>query len=370
MEELPETPKILDELSRSNLAKPASRQQSTARKRFIVILCIFSILIAGVMLLGYQQWMLQSRLAGMRDQNEQLSITLANQNTEIEALRSVHAEPVAAVPVDDTAMRELAAQLNAEITRLRQQLLTLQQQQQQSAVNTETGPDWKILEAEFLIGIASQRLQLQADLTSAIALLEDADAALLTAGDDSTFAARQAIADDLLLLREVTPVDLSGIYLRLDAMLGQVQSIDLLDSMRDRFQNRRDGELPAVAGDSAGNGIIDSSLNFLSSVFVWRKWDETPGANFALEQDTLNKQNLQLVLKQAQLALLLRDTTLYRHSLENAVEWLRNNSSPDSTITPNLLSSLNELLAIDIDPPLPNLERSLSAINLLTASKL
>lgn len=366
MEELPETPKILDELSRSNSAKPASRQQSTARKRFIVILCIFSVLIAGVMLLAYQQWTLQSRLAGMRDQNEQLSITLANQNTEIAELRSVHAEPVVAVPVDDTAMRELAAQLNAEIARLRQQLVTLQQQQ--TAVNTATGPEWKILEAEFLIGIASQRLQLQADLGSAIALLEDADAALLATGDDSTFVAREAIADDLLLLREVIPVDLSGIYLRLDALIGQAQSIDLLDSMRDRFQNRRDEELAAVTVDDAGS-IVDASLNFLSSVFVWRKWDETPGAILALEQGTLDKQNLQLVLKQAQLALLLRDTTLYQHSLENSIEWLRHNSSPDSTITPSLLSSLNELLAINIDPPLPNLERSLSAINLLTASK-
>lgn len=367
MEEQPETPKILDELSRSNSAKPASRQQSTARKRFIVVLCIFSVLIAGVLLLGYQQWILQSRLAELNAQNEQLSQTLTSQNSEIEQLRTTQSRPVEAVPVDDTAVRELQDQLNAEITRLRQQLVTVQQQQ--NAVSSDANLEWKILEAEYLLGIASQKLQLQADLTSAIALLESADEALLASGSNSVFAVRQAIADDLLLLREVTPVDHSGIYLRLDALIGQVQSIDLLESMRDSFQNRRDQESQPVQAVSEGSGVIDASLSFLSSVFVWRKWDEAPVAMIAPGQDTLIKQNLRLVLEQAQLALLLRDSTLYRRSIENGIEWLRRYTAPDSTIGRSLQSSLNELLALDIDPPLPTLERTLDAINQLTATK-
>lgn len=366
MEEQSETPKILDELSRSNSAKPASRQQSAARRRFIVVLCIFSVLVGSVALLGYQQWNLQSRLLELRDQNAQLSGTLSTQFSEIELLRTAQAQPAAVVPVDDTAVRELGAQLETEVTRLRQQMATVQQQQ--NSVSVEANLEWKILEAEYLLGLASQKLQMQSDLPSAISLLEDADAALVASGSHGAFTVRQAIAADLLLLREVTPIDHSGMYLRLDALIGQVQTIDLLESMRDSFQGQHDVEAPAVPAAASSNGVINASLAFLNSVFVWRKWEETPIAMIAPGQDTLIKQNMRLVLEQAQLALLLRDATLYRRSLENGIDWLQRYSAADSPVSRNLLTSLQELQAIDIDPPLPSLDNTLSAMNLLLAS--
>jgi len=367
VEEQPETPRILEELSRSNSAKPASRQHAAARRRVVIVLCTFSVLVAGVALLGYQQWIVQVRLSELRDQNQQLSSTLQTQNTEIEALRAAQSMPSEPVPVDDTAMRELEAQLNNEITRLRQQLATLQQRQ--NAASSELSLEWKILEAEYLLGMASQKLQLQADVPSAIALLENADAALVASGSNGVFAVRQAIANNLELLREVTPVDHSGIYLRIDALISQVQAIDLLDSMRENFENRRNTESQPMTISESSNGLVDASLDFLSTVFVWRKWDDTPVAMIAPGQETLIKQNLRLVLEQAQLALLLRDNTLYRRSVENGITWLQRYTSPESPVGRNMLSSLQELLALEIDPALPNLESTLLAISQLTASE-
>jgi len=366
VEEHPETPRILDELSRSNSAKPASRQHSTARKRFVVVLSIFFLLIASAGLLGYQQWMLLNRLASLDAQNTQLSSTLASQSSEIEQLRAVQSETPEAIPVDDTLLRELQTGLNAELANLQQQLIELQQQQ--SLASNAANLEWKILEAEYLLGIASQKLQLQDDVTSAIALLEKADAALLASGSNSVFEARQAIADDLLSLREVTPIDSSGIYLRVDALIDQVSSLDLLASMRESFQNGQRSESQTVVAEVDGGGAINSTLEFLSSVFVWREWDNVPVAMIAPGQDTLIKQNLQLVLEQVQLALLLRDSELYRHNIQNGIDGLSRYTAQDSTITQSLLSSLNELLEIDIDPPLPTLERALNAVNQLTAS--
>ncbi len=360
-----------------------------------MVLCSFTVLIGSIALLGFQQWTVQQRFTELQDQNQQLSSTLTIQNTEIEQLRTIQSQPVVTAPVDDSAMRELETQQNTEITGLRQQLATVQQQQ--DSVNAQANLEWKILEAEYLLGLASQKLQLQGDLPSAITLLENADAALLASGSNAAFATRQAIADDLVSLRKEVPIDHAGMYLRLDALIGQVQAIDLLESMRDSFQSRRDNEAQALSvnattntnttnttantntntntntnananANTNTNGMIDASLAFLSSVFVWRKWDETPAAMTAPGQDTLIKQNLQLVLEQAQLALLLRDHTLYRRSLENGIAWLGRYTAPDSAIGNNLLVSLTELLAIDIDPPLPSLERALSAINQLTAS--
>lgn len=366
VEEQPETPRILDELSRSNSAKPASRQHSTARKRFIVVLCIFAALIASAGLLGFQQWVLLTRLANLDAQNTQLSSALASQNSEIDQLRAAQSDFPAAVPVDDTLLRELQTLLNTEIANLQQQLIALQQEQ--SMANKSANLEWKILEAEYLLGIASQKLQLQDDVTSAISLLEKADTALLASGSSNVFTARQAIADDLLSLREVTPIDSSGIYLRVDAMIDQVQSIDLLDSLRDSFESRQNRESQAGTTAVEGSGAINATLDFLRTVFVWREWDEVPMAVIAPGQDTLIKQNLLLVLEQVQLALLLRDASLYRHSIEKGIEGLGRYTAQDSPISQSLLYSLNELLEIDIDPPLPTLERALNAVNQLTAS--
>lgn len=368
VEEQPETPKILEELSKSNLAKPANRQKLTARKRFIIVVCIFSVLLAGVVLLGYQQWTQQNRLVDLLDQNQRLSDMLSAQNAEIDQLHALQQQAQEPVPVDDSAMRELESQLNAEIARLRQQLAGVQQQQR--AVNVEASLEWKILEAEYLLGIANQKLQLQADVASAIALLEDADAALVASGSAGVFATRQAIAADLQNLREVTPLDHAGIYLTLDALIEQVQAIDLPDSMRDNFETRRDPRNSATgSGSTDSAGVVDASLDFLRSVFVWRKWDETPVGMIAPGQDLLIKQNLQLVLEQGQLALLQRDGVLFRRSIENGLDWLTRYAAPDSATASNLRSNLTELLALDIDPPLPGLERTMSAIAQLSASE-
>lgn len=315
-------------------------------------------------MLGYQQWMLLSRLASLDAQNSQLSTTLATQNSEIEQLWAVQSEPPAAIPVDDTPVRELQIALNAEIANLQQQLVAMQQEQ--SLASDAANLEWKLLEAEYLLGLASQELQLQGDLTSATALLEKADAALLASGSNSVFEARQAIADDLLALLEITPIDSSGIYLRIDALIDQVTAVDLV-SMRDDFEEGRGVESQAATAE-ANVGAIDATLDFLSSIFVWREWDAAPAAMIAPGRDTLIKQNLQLELEQVQLALLLRDEELYQRSIENAIDGLTRYTAKDLALTQSLLSSLDELRQMDIEPALPSLERAMSAVNQLKAS--
>ena len=82
MTEQAETPKILDEISKSNSAKASSRisrKQQTARRRFVVVLAILFPIIAGVLLLGYQQISVQSQLAQMTVDNQQLTQNLEQQ---------------------------------------------------------------------------------------------------------------------------------------------------------------------------------------------------------------------------------------------------------------------------------------------------
>ena len=303
----------------------------------------------------------------LTEENQQLNLTLSSQGNQLQQVREQLAAPVEPVQIDDASVRELESSVSAEIQRLRQQLSDLQNQQ--ITVATETDFQWKVLEAEYLLGLANQKVQLEANAASAIALLELADAALVDSGSSNVFAVRQAIAGELLQLRNVQPVDLEGIFIRLGNLADQADTIDLLSSMRQNFENRRSSESPAIDIGTNPTSLVDSTLTYLGSIFVWRNWEDTPAAMLAPGQETYIKQNLRLLLEQSQLALLMRDQELFQRSLANSRDWLQSYAVIDSATGQTILAGLNELMTINIDPLLPSISQSLDLINQLTASE-
>ncbi len=365
-----ETPKILEELSRSNTAKPgsrSSRQQRTARRRIVIVVILFLPVVAGVAFLAYQQLSLRSQLGALQLENQQLDQTLSQQNSALQQLRQDQLTIPELLEADDSTVRELETRVNQEFSQLTQRISDLQDQQLLGTA--QSGQEWKILEAEYLLGIAGQKLQLENDVGTAVSLLERADQALIASNNRNIFAVRQAIASDLLMLKSVEALDREGIYLRVDNLLAQIDTIDLVASMRQNFQSRAAEESEADQLESGTVSIIDSSLEFLGSIFVWRKWDETPQAMLAPGQDALIKQNLQLMLGQAQLALLMRDNSLYQQSLTKSKDWIQRYAVIDSTAGQTLARELDQLMAIDIDPSMPSISQSLSLISQLVASE-
>lgn len=367
MTEQSETPKILDEISKSNAAKASNRstrKQQTARRRFAVVLIILMPIVAGVLFLAYQQVSLQSKLADLAHENEQLTQRLATQDTQ---LGQIEQAQLSVPEFDDSDLQELEAALAEEVGRLTAQLAALQTEQLSASDAPDRG--WKILEAQYLIGIANQKLGLEGDVATAISQLELADQALVDSGSTSAFAVRQGLASDLQKLRNIQILDREGIYLRLDALLAEMENIDLLNSMRTEFENRRNTQSQPLRLGEDANSLLDSSFDFLSSIFVWREWEETPEAMLAPGQDDLIKQNLRLMLEQAQLALLMRDNSLYQQAMAKSQDWFQRYAVTDSAQGQALTAELNQLRAIDIDPLLPALSESLSLINQLAASE-
>jgi len=366
----PETPKILEELSKgsANAAGRTSRQQAKARRRFLLVLALFTPMLAGVLYVAYQQTLLQENISNISNENAALNQTVASQDAQITQLQNQLQEQLQATPepieIDDSAVREVEQSLNAEIAQLQQQLLALQSQQQTAEVQPNL--DWKLLEAEFLIRLANQKLQLEGDLSSALLLLQDADVALVDSGNANVFAVRQAIAGDLSSLRGTELVDREGIYIRLSNLIDRVDEIDLLGSMRENFENRRSAESSTVEISADDNGLIDSTYDFLSSIFVWREWEENPSAMLAPGQESNIKQSLRLMLEQAQFAMMSQDGELYSRSLGNSKAWLERYTVTQSVVGQAMLQEINALSAINVKPDLPSIESSLTLISQLT----
>lgn len=147
MAESAETPKILEELSKSNTAKPGartSRQRKTALKRFGVAAILLLPIVAGILFLAYQQISLQSRLEALQSENQQLDQSLVQQSSELQQLRQDQLAMPEPLVADDTVTRELEEKVNQELRQLAEQLAEVQSQQLASA----SAPDqeWKILE--------------------------------------------------------------------------------------------------------------------------------------------------------------------------------------------------------------------------------
>ena len=370
MTEQSETPKILDEIAKSNTAKVGSRttrKQQTVRRRFAVATIFLLPIVAGVLFLAYQQLSLQSKLAEFELENQRLNQSLATQSIQlgqIEQAQRVASEPI---DFDDSSVRELESALSEEIDSLTSQVGDLQAARLLTTNTTDRG--WKILEGQYLVGLANQKLRLEGDVVTAISQLEIADQALVDSGSSSVFAVRQAIAIDLQTLRNIEVLDREGIYLRLDSLFAEMENIDLLNSMRTEFENRRNAESQPMQLGSDANNFLDYSFELLGSIFVWREWEETPEAMLAPRQGDLMKQNLRLMLEQAKLALLMRDNGLYQQAMAKGQDWFQRYAVTNSVQGQALTSEINQLLAIDIDPLLPALSQSLSLINQLAASE-
>lgn len=413
----PDSAKILDELSKGR-APQKTRAQRKARSRVVILILLLLPLIGGVAWLAWQQWLLSSSLPAIEarlvaaesavpqrgqdivQREEQLATEFSRLQTEFQ--RQLE-EKLASLPTDgldqeerdrqlvdlatrtarDTtqaAISELEARLAqqenstaSEITRLRNQVAEMSARLRSADADPRRG--WRLFEAEYLLSMAGRKLRFERDVTSAIELYELADAALAESASDESFPIRQSLARELASLRAVEVPDIESLFLRLDILLAQADTMNLvgksIDSMRSEFtSNTGDSE---VTSQSAGGeealtvaSVYEDVLEFLRSVFVWRQLDEPAQSLVAARLGGTSE--LKLIIEQAKLALLSHDGILFDRQLQSAEEWLKRNADLNAASVTSALSELEHLRAVDLQPPLPLLSDALRGIVELNAS--
>ncbi|MFK7865669.1 MAG: uroporphyrinogen-III C-methyltransferase [Pseudohongiellaceae bacterium] len=375
MAEQAETAKVLDEIAQKNTAKPRGKASVKAKKQTVssglfIALVMSVVVLSALAFVAYQQRLLAGQLTSLKSENQRLEQVLANQaldnETSAERIEQVILEQSQPLESDNTALLEVQAELSGELTRLQQQIQSLQSTQQTAVASPDF--EWKIYEAEYLLGIADQKIQLESDVVAAIAMMESADAALLASGSSRVFALRQAIANELTRLRATEFFDRQGVYLQIGSLIQEVESISIANSMRQNFENGAASAASAAVDGSESQDMFNASLDFLKTVFVWRRWEDTPGAILSPEQGEFIRQNLKLLLEQSQLALLMKDQAVFSESLNKSREWLDRYAVVDSNAAEVIKASLEELALINVDPILPGITESLSLARQLTAA--
>ncbi|PVY76922.1 uroporphyrin-3 C-methyltransferase [Tamilnaduibacter salinus] len=270
--------------------------------------------------------------------------------------------------------------LRGEVQSLREQLnqqqQTLSEQARQIDHNAQalldagnrTRTDWLLAEAEYLLRIGNQRLQIENDYEGAMAALQSADEVLASTDDPGVFPVRKAVAREIMALKSIETVDRTGLYLTLEAAIDTVSDLTEQALTRDIDV---DGETLTLS--QSGDDARDSSQSALSQgwrqllaslddAITIRRMDETVKPLLSPQQSAYARLNLRLMLEEAELAVLRGNQTLYERALGKADTWLNNWYDDTHAPVRALQKTLDELQSRDINPELPDISRSLSLL--------
>ncbi len=245
------------------------------------------------------------------------------------AERVTRAEADAAAAVASAEQRARTAQtavdkLQDEVERLQNQRVELDQ----LYLDLTRGRDEAALvEVERLITVAAQELQVSGNVATATAALQAVDARLARLDRPQLVNLRRAIARDLERLRSAPAVDVTGLALKLDQVIGAVDGMPLMaEPARPPVKGAEakgaevrstPGSTPAPVNDwwSRARAWLGEEFGDLVRV---REVDTPEALLLNEQQQRLARQQLRLRLLNARQSLLQRNDRLYRADLAEA----------------------------------------------------
>jgi uroporphyrin-III C-methyltransferase len=267
---------------------------------------------------------------------------------------------------------ELKAALASEASRLSQGLASVEgvlaeQQKELARFSANDRNSWLLVEVGHLLRLANQRLVMAGDPVAAQALLNSADTVLREMDDARLHTVRAAVAADIASLRAVPRVDVEGIYLRLAALLEQADTLVIFQLPEQPKQ-----PLPEAAADWQGRlqqGYA-AALTKLSNYLIIRRRDVPMQALMDPQWESLVRQNLRMLLGQAQVAALLGNQILYTASLDRAQQWLAQFRESDEVTAQAMAAEISRLLDLTVTVAQPDISRSLQALDDATRPRL
>ena len=251
------------------------------------------------------------------------------------------------------------------------QQLALEQLYQELSRNRD---DWALAEIEQVLSTASQQLQLAGNVQGALIALQNADTRLSRADKPQFITIRRALAGDIDKLKALPSVDVTGIALRLDSLITQVDRLPLLADERPALPATPPKNSSAAAGTPSAGAAWLTTLNDKWQSFSNEMWTEvrqlirvrtvdTPDALLlSPTQAYYARENLKLRLLSARLALLSRNESAFRSDLAAAQDTINRYFDTRARQTQSAQALLKQVQGSDLTIEMPTLNASLSAV--------
>lgn len=357
-----ETPRVLDELTRANAAPvPAggARPRRSVLGRLLATLLLYIPLLLGLGYLGYLQWQLNLGFNRLATDSSRLQETVRTSSARIAELEAEVNSASTSAAIDAAAIESLQNEFSSRLEQINVVLAELQNQLPRT-LDQENGR-WQFTEAQHLLRLASRHLPLSADVPTTIRLLQTADRLLVESSDNRIEPVRQALAADLDRLRSVEEFDPQRVYERINSLREQLAGLEMAPSLQDVYLQRLASQGPGGIETTSQQtrSLLDSGVNYLRSVFIWRQWPDGP-ENLQLPGELFYaRSNISLVLQQAQLALLTQRRGIFLDSLQRSRDLAGRYQQVLGEPAVRILGELDSLIEGDAFPELPqNLESS------------
>lgn len=260
---------------------------------------------------------------------------------------------------------ERSAQANARTIVLEQRLA--ESRDQQEALQTlytqlaENRESTAVAEVEQLLTIASQQLQLNSNVKSALLALQAAQKRLEPLDLPRAIQLRETLAAEIDSLREIPQLDvvnMSGQLTQLSELCGKLPLI----SERQPALNASSQEIKPMPENGLAHWL-QPLWEDIKNLITVERIDQPEPPLLASDQAFYLRENIRLRLLTARIALLQHDEATYKADLNMVKSWLIAYFDTKHPDTIKAMQLLKKLAAYKISMTLPQLTDSFAAVN-------
>lgn len=212
--------------------------------------------------------------------------------------------------------------------------------------------EYLLAEVEYLLRIAIQRIQAGRDVATGLSLMRSADQTLAAADDAELFPIRRALATDIAALRALPAIDRDGLYLELAAAADRIDHLSMSPIEL--------AQAPAGEVAEGDQGLMQTLSSFVTVRQRANPIDPLPTPTEAVYA----RQNMRLMLEQAQLALLDENSVTWQSTLERALAWADRYFLDDSE-QQSLMTTLARLQGLPVAQDIPRVGAALAELKVL-----
>ncbi|MBX3651126.1 MAG: uroporphyrinogen-III C-methyltransferase [Burkholderiales bacterium] len=253
--------------------------------------------------------------------------------------------------------------LEAKLAESQSQQIALEALYQELSRNRD---EWAFAEIEQSVLLASQQLQVAANVRAALIGLENAEARLQRMEQPRYNMLRRAIVRDIERLKALPLADVYGTAARIDDAISAIDRLPLAMDARSRPDTP-----PAepAAGLPAWERLLREAWQELRQLVRVQRTGVEDAALLPPEQVFFLRENLKLRMLGARLALLSRDVRSYQADLRAASAALERHFDMNDAAVAASAAALRRLQAAQIEIAVPDLAETLDALRRLRPSR-
>jgi uncharacterized protein HemX len=311
------------------------------------VLAVISLLVAlgSAVLVGWFFYIWQPQLTALQQQQQSLSNQQQTQTTLFQSKQLELQQEMQQQLVDVVATWDSKAQQQAEKNQLELNKLQLQLEQQSGNVK-----GWQLLEVEYFLRLAEQKLFLEQNVSGVAQVLDLADQRLKQMQDASLVAVREAISQDKHMLSELNTPDMHQLHLTLSNLRQQSQTLPLRQSER-AMDNQSEEEVTDDAADWQSNLQLYWG-NFWRGLVQVRASLPEDGVSLTAEQQISVRNTLTQQLLLAELAAMQHNQAVYAAAIQQSADSLQRYFAATEPAVQLMADDLIALSALQVSLPL------------------